>query len=78
MLLSAEKLRSLLPKSLRYVSLAHVHVVKAGRQAKVSLETEMPELLVVENMSRQTVKKALKLVLAYQIELLRKWREMHG
>ena len=57
---------------------AHVHVVKAGGQAKISLETEILELLLVENMSRQTVKKALKLVLAYQVELLEKWREMYG
>lgn len=57
---------------------AHVHVVKAGGQAKISLETEIPELLLVENMPRQTVRKALKLALEYQAELLKKWREMYG
>lgn len=57
---------------------AHVHVVKAGGQAKISLETEIPELLLVENMPRKTVKQALKLVLVYRVELLKEWREMYG
>lgn len=57
---------------------AHVHIFKAGGQAKISLETDIPELLEVEQMPRADIKKALKLVLDHRDDLLDKWREMYG
>lgn len=57
---------------------AHVHVIKAEGQAKVSIEADIPELMEVEGMPRKVVKKALQLVLDHRAELLRSWREIYG
>ncbi|MFE1748089.1 DUF4160 domain-containing protein [Coleofasciculus sp. H7-2] len=59
---------------------SHVHVIKAGGEAKINLgsETERPTLVGIWNMSDKDAVKALKLVIAHQVELLEKWREIHG
>lgn len=59
---------------------SHVHVFNAQGEAKINLgsETERPSLLQVWNMSDKDATKALNLVIAHQIELIAKWREIHG
>lgn len=59
---------------------SHVHVLKAGGEAKINLgsASERPTLVEVWNMSDKDAVKALKLVSNYQAELLEKWREIHG
>ena len=58
----------------------HVHVFKGRGQAKISLrgETEYPELVQIEGMSNKEAVKALEIVTEHQIELLKKWEEIHG
>jgi hypothetical protein len=58
----------------------HVHVFKAGGEAKINLgsERERPSLVELWNMSDKDATRALKLVTAHQVELLEKWREIHG
>ncbi|MCL1464388.1 DUF4160 domain-containing protein [Argonema galeatum] len=59
---------------------SHVHVFKAQGEVKINLgsETERPSLIQVLNMSNKDATKALNLVIAHQLELLTKWREIHG
>ncbi|MGA9379654.1 MAG: DUF4160 domain-containing protein [Phormidium sp.] len=59
---------------------SHVHVLKAGGEAKINLgsATERPNLVGIWNMSDKDAVKALKLVSNHQAELLEKWREIHG
>jgi hypothetical protein len=59
---------------------SHVHVFKAGGEAKINLgsETEHPSLVECWGMSDKDAGKALELVIAHQKELLEKWREIHG
>ncbi|MBW4650297.1 MAG: DUF4160 domain-containing protein [Kastovskya adunca ATA6-11-RM4] len=58
---------------------SHVHVIKAGGEAKINLgsETEDPSLIQIWNMSDGDVKKALQLIFVHQTELLKKWSEIH-
>jgi hypothetical protein len=58
----------------------HVHVFKGGGQVRISLggETERPELIQIEGMSNKDVAKALEIVTEHQLELLEKWKEIHG
>ncbi|MCT7963951.1 DUF4160 domain-containing protein [Laspinema sp. D1] len=58
----------------------HVHVFKAGGQAKISL-TEGPgglEILGVDSLSNKDVKRALEIVIENQQELANKWEEIYG
>ena len=58
----------------------HVHVFKAGGQAKISLNDDNgdSELVQVEGMSNKEVKRILEIVMEHQQELLQKWEEIHG
>ncbi len=59
---------------------AHVHVFKAGGEAKIQLKNEdgEPEWIEVINMSDKQAFKALELVLEHQAELLDAWWKYHG
>jgi hypothetical protein len=60
---------------------AHVHVIKANAEIRIQLgsEGESPQLLTIDgDISNKEVAKALYLVKEHQIELLNKWREIHG
>ncbi|MBE9129957.1 MULTISPECIES: DUF4160 domain-containing protein [unclassified Coleofasciculus] len=58
----------------------HVHVFKGGGQVRISLgsEAEEPELVQIEGMSDKDAAKALAIVIEHQLELLKKWEEIHG
>jgi hypothetical protein len=59
----------------------HVHVFKAGGQAKVGLGNLLgtsPSLLLVQGMSEKDAKKAIAIVTEHQVELLAKWEEWYG
>lgn len=58
----------------------HVHVVKAGGEAKITLggENECPEWLSVSGMNDKDAIKALEIVQVHKLELLEKWYEYHG
>jgi hypothetical protein len=58
----------------------HVHVFKAGGQAKVALgdSDEVPSLIMVQGMSAKEAKAAVSIVAANQIYLLEQWEEFHG
>lgn len=55
----------------------HIHVFKAGGQAKISINDDS-ELVQVEGMNNKDVKRALEIVMEHQQELLQKWEEIHG
>lgn len=57
----------------------HVHVFKAGGQAKITLglEPSIPTIAQVLGMDNKTAKQALKLVQDHQAELLTKWQEFY-
>ena len=60
---------------------AHVHVFKAGGEAKINLlgENGCPEFIsVTSGMSDRDAIKALEIVAANVLELLEKWKEYHG
>lgn len=60
---------------------AHVHVFKAGGEAKINLlgENGCPEFISVSlGMSDRNAIKALEIIAANQLELLEKWKEYHG
>ncbi|MDX2214311.1 MAG: DUF4160 domain-containing protein [Oculatellaceae cyanobacterium bins.114] len=58
----------------------HVHVFKAGGQAKVGLGNleVSPSLLLVQGMSDKDAKKSIAIVMQHQTELLDKWEEFYG
>jgi hypothetical protein len=58
----------------------HVHVFKAGGQAKIALADlgSEPSLLLVQGMSAKDAKRAIAIVTEHQAELLAKWEEFHG
>jgi hypothetical protein len=57
----------------------HVHVFKAGGQAKIALGDGegLPWPMEVLAMDNRTAKQALKLVFEHQAYLLDKWREFY-
>lgn len=60
---------------------AHVHVIKANAEIRIQLgqEGEAPQLLTIEgDISNKEVAKALALVKENKVDLLTKWREIHG
>jgi hypothetical protein len=60
---------------------AHVHVFKAGGEAKINLlgENGCPEFIsVTSGMSDRDAIKALEIIAANVLELLEKWKEYHG
>ncbi|MEQ9485335.1 DUF4160 domain-containing protein [Coleofasciculus sp. F4-SAH-05] len=59
---------------------SHVHVIKAGGEAKINLgsETERPSFVKIWKMSDSDAVRAMKLVIAHQTALLEKWRDIHG
>ncbi|MGK7947208.1 MAG: DUF4160 domain-containing protein [Microcystaceae cyanobacterium] len=60
---------------------SHVHVFKAGGEAKINLgdETQYPNFVTIStDMSNKDARKALELVTQHQLFLLKKWREIHG
>lgn len=58
---------------------AHVHVFGDG-QAKINLAGAQaaPELVWVEGMTRGEVRRAMRVVVEHQAELLAHWRKIHG
>jgi hypothetical protein len=58
----------------------HVHVFKAGGQAKIALGSgdTLPSLIMVQGMSAKIAKAALAIVIENQADLLEKWEEYHG
>jgi hypothetical protein len=59
---------------------AHVHVFKAGGEAKVSLgiDGQRPKLLeVTQGMSDRDAARALTIVKAHNDALLKRWRVIH-
>jgi Domain of unknown function (DUF4160) len=58
----------------------HVHVFKAGGQAKVALGSleVAPSLMLVQRMSVKDAKQAMAIVAEDQMQLLEKWEEYHG
>jgi hypothetical protein len=58
----------------------HVHVFKAGGQAKIKLGRldVLPRLILVQGMSVKDAKAAISIVTEYQTYLLEKWQEYHG
>lgn len=59
---------------------AHVHVFKAGGEAKIDLGSEhkAPELVAVYDMTIKDAKRALEIVLEHCADLLKRWEEIHG
>jgi hypothetical protein len=60
---------------------AHVHVIKGGGEVRIDISTEITaqSLMGVEGkISDRDVVKALALVKEHHLELLGKWREIHG
>ncbi len=55
----------------------HVHVFKAGGQAKISIDPS-PSLILVQGMSSKEARAALRIVTQHQTHLLEKWEEYHG
>ena len=56
---------------------AHVHVWKAGTEAKIQMLSE-PELLEVSGMRQKDAFRALDIVEEHQQEFLMKWEQYHG
>ncbi|MCY7272298.1 MAG: DUF4160 domain-containing protein [Phormidesmis sp. CAN_BIN44] len=58
----------------------HVHVFKAGGQAKIELGRldVLPSLILVQGMSVKDAKAAISIVTEHQTYLLEKWEEYHG
>ncbi|MEO0835589.1 MAG: DUF4160 domain-containing protein [Cyanobacteria bacterium J06642_3] len=58
----------------------HVHVFKNNGECIIELNNQdgLPTLIKFQNMSRQEVSKALKLVNKYQEQLLQMWQTIHG
>ena len=58
---------------------AHVHVFGDG-QAKINLigADGRPELIWVEDMKRNDVRRAMKIVVEQRDHFLARWREIHG
>lgn len=58
---------------------AHVHVFGGG-QAKINLAgvDGAPELVWVDGMKRGEVRRAMKIVVEQQNQLLARWRDIHG
>lgn len=58
----------------------HVHAVRDGEVAKISLgdEDEAAEVLEVGDMRDRDVIRALRIVEAQWREFLQRWREIHG
>ena len=58
---------------------AHVHVFGDGH-AKINLlgQEGRPELVWVEGMKRNELRRAMSLVLEHQAEFLARWRMIHG
>lgn len=58
---------------------AHVHVFGGG-QAKINLlgPDGEPELIWVDGMKRNDVRRALQIVIEHKALFLRKWTEIHG
>jgi Domain of unknown function (DUF4160) len=59
---------------------SHVHVFKAGGQAKIELGNgqQPPSLIMVQGMSTKDAKRAVEIVTKYQDKLLETWEEFHG
>ena len=60
---------------------AHVHVVRAGGEAKIrlGLKGEAPELLrISKGMTDREAAKAYGIVIEHNEELIQKWSEIHG
>ena len=55
----------------------HVHVFKAGGQAKIAIDAS-PSLILVQGMNSKEAKAALQVVAQHQTHLLEKWQEYHG
>jgi hypothetical protein len=58
----------------------HVHVIKAGAQAKIALDSERgrPSLVANEGLSRRELVMALEAIDRDRALLLQRWREIHG
>lgn len=58
----------------------HTHVLKSGGEALFYLGslTEKPQLRENRGLTLKEAKEALKLVIEYQEDLLKKWEEYHG
>ncbi len=58
----------------------HVHVFKAGGQAKIEIGNpeQLPSLISVQGMSAKDAKRAIEIVTEHQDKLLQKWEEFHG
>jgi hypothetical protein len=58
---------------------AHVHVLNAESEVKISLgnETEQPAIVEFRG-KRSTAIKALEMVISHQLDLLEAWRKIHG
>jgi Domain of unknown function (DUF4160) len=58
----------------------HVHVFKAGGQAKIELGNpeRQPSLIMLQDMSAKEAKRAIEIVVQHQDQLLEKWEEFHG
>jgi len=58
----------------------HVHVFKAGGQAKIALGNSyrLPSLILVQGMSAKEAKAAIAIVTEHQTYLREKWEEYHG
>jgi hypothetical protein len=58
----------------------HVHVIGAGREARIALghERENPWLMTNEGLSRRQVAAALLKVSENRDLLIHRWREIHG
>ena len=58
---------------------AHVHVFGDGH-AKINLVgvDGAPEVVFVDGMKRNEARRALRIVAGHQIELLARWKQIHG
>ena len=59
---------------------AHVHAFKGGGEVKISMGDRLnpPAVLSVYDMNSKEVKRALAIVAKHQVELLKRWVEIHG
>ncbi len=58
---------------------AHVHVFGDG-EAKIDLggKEGLPVLIWADAMNRSEVRRALRLVTAHRVVLLKRWKDLHG
>ena len=55
----------------------HVHVFRAGNEAKLSIGTH-PELLAPSNMKPRELAQAIEIVSQHYENLLKEWEHIHG